>query len=238
MDLNDSSDDSITLEQESELLVSERLAALVVGLPGQKEILYGIIDFCRTPQSPTSVDQKTLEMQTVKKSVYSPVVLRKLLEESGALMYLQPAEPQAAEPQLTVPPPAESQEAEACNDDDPDYLTVTIRPEGQWVATDEGLSAIDSADPFAELKQLLVVEANYRDVFLDLLQYCAKESRSQKELDAFVQENPVTHKPRRYGGYFIDRLEAHKAIVWKDNWSTTEIGKEFLARNSYAGAQV
>ncbi|MDR0515214.1 MAG: hypothetical protein LBG81_08675 [Coriobacteriaceae bacterium] len=206
---------------EPKLPAPQRIAALIEGLPGQKEVLFGIIDFCRTPQSPLDVDERTALIRANRRSVYSPVVLRKLLEEAGALEY-QEAEVAGASDD-------ESESTEG--DDDPDYLVVTLKPEGKWLATADGLSAVDAVDAYASLRELLKEDSGYCDVYLEILGSCAQSPRTQKELDVLVQNNPSTRSPRKYSGYFIDRLEANGAISWNQGWTTTKPGEAVWQEN-------
>lgn len=69
----------------------ERIARLLEEMPGQKRLLLRLVDYCREAKSGEEMDAFTLELKENCYSVYSPVVLRELLEEAGAIEYL-PAE--------------------------------------------------------------------------------------------------------------------------------------------------
>lgn len=66
----------------------ERIANLLKEMPGQKKLLLRLIDRCREPKTGEEMDEYTLELQRHCYSVYSPVILRELLEEAGAIEYI------------------------------------------------------------------------------------------------------------------------------------------------------
>jgi hypothetical protein len=207
-------DDRAATPPVPELPPEERTRELIKKMPGRRKVLLGIMEFCRKPQSPTAVDEFTDGLQKSNYSVYTPVVLRHLLEEAGALEYLEAPEAANANP------------ADAVDEDG--YLVVTKRPEGTWVTTAAGIAVLDSLNPQQELLDLLERDSTYLEIYRRILSYCAEEPRSKKQLDDLVDNDPLVQSPRRYSGYFVDKLEACDALEWAQKWSTTDIGKEVL----------
>jgi hypothetical protein len=203
-----------------ELTPEERIAALIKGMPGRKKILLGIIEYCREPRSPGEVDAYTEELQEHNYSVYTPIILRKLLEEAGAIEYLEgeaaglPAEPE---------PVTET-------DGDEEFLVVTQRPEGKWLATAAGLATVEAEDPYKALEDLLVDDKAYLEIYMRILRFCQEQPRTKKEIDDIVDDDPLVQKPRRYSGYFVDKLEVRSALEWKGNWNTTQVGLDILEK--------
>lgn len=68
----------------------ERIAALFEEMPGQKMLLMRLIDHCREQKTGEEMDVFTRELQENCYSVYSPVILRELLQEAGAIDYVLP----------------------------------------------------------------------------------------------------------------------------------------------------
>lgn len=66
----------------------ERIARLLEEMPGQKRLLLRLVDYCREAKSGEDMDAFTFGLKENCYSVYSPVVLRELLEEAGAIEYL------------------------------------------------------------------------------------------------------------------------------------------------------
>jgi hypothetical protein len=219
------------------LLPKERIKNLLASLPAQKKIVLGIIGFCREPQRPQAVDDFTSKLQRTNTSVYTPVTLRQLLEEAGALVYVDA--PDAAGADSSTPPKQDevswatanpSLEQELCeqSSDEPQYLVVTKRPEGTWTSTQPALEILDAIDEMADLRVLLGVEEEYFEIFIRILRYCAEEPRSKSQLNDLVDSDPLLQKPRRYSGFFIDKLNDCGAIEWKPGWNTTSVGLDLL----------
>ncbi|MDR0514005.1 MAG: hypothetical protein LBG81_02415, partial [Coriobacteriaceae bacterium] len=77
-------------EELANLTPAERIAKLFDAMPGQKAVLFGIVDYCREPRSPEALDSFTAELQKTNVSVFTPVLLRQHLESAGALAYEEP----------------------------------------------------------------------------------------------------------------------------------------------------
>ncbi|NTU89676.1 MAG: hypothetical protein HGA54_07205 [Actinobacteria bacterium] len=184
---------------------------LIIGLPGRRKVLLSFIDFCREPKLVSECDGKIDELQAHNHSVYTPVVLRQMLELAGAIEYVQ----------------GKVIEGEEGNDYG-EYLTVAKREEGAWVATSDGVAYADACIPSKELEALLDKEPEYSDIYKQILQYCAEEPRDKKSLDLMIDAEEKCQKPRRFSGYFVDRLEKCEAMEWDGLWKTTNIGQSVL----------
>ncbi len=80
-------------KQEKPLLsAEERIAALLDQMPSQKRLLLRLIAFCEEKKSGVEMDEYTEELKQNCYSVYTPVVMRELLEEAGAIEYLPRAD--------------------------------------------------------------------------------------------------------------------------------------------------
>lgn len=79
-----------------ELPAAERINNLFESMPSQKRLLLSLIAYCEEEKSGEQMDAYTLDLKENCYSVYSPVVLRELLEEAGAIRYI-PAEDEVAQ---------------------------------------------------------------------------------------------------------------------------------------------
>ncbi|MDR0514739.1 MAG: hypothetical protein LBG81_06225 [Coriobacteriaceae bacterium] len=217
----------------------KRLALLFERMPGQRKLLREIIGYCKEPRTPSEVDAFTQGLQGSGYAVYSPVILRQLLEEAGALAYVEPqqgagagevdagAKPEALA-QLSTGASAEVVLSAGEAFEESGYLVVADRPEGWWQATEEGIALLDSQDPLGTLRGLLDEDERYRPIYLSILCYCAESARTKKEIEVLVDNDPVLQQPRRYSNWFLDRLEACDALEWRNAWHTTDIGCAIL----------
>lgn len=201
---------------EPEYTPEEKITLLFEKMPGRKKVLLEIINFCREPQPVSAVDDKVNVLQEHNFSVYTPVVLRQLLEEAGALEYLEVEQDDAEE------------DASSAEVEEPEYLEVKERPEGSWVATAAALSIVEAENPLQDLKDLLERDAKYLEIYIRILNFCNETPRTKKDIDAIVDDDPLVQEPRRFGGYFVDRLEKCDALAWSEKWSTTDVGRSVL----------
>jgi hypothetical protein len=208
------SDEQIEKPAQPELTPVEKIRKLLVQMAPRRKVLLGIIDFCRDPQSPSAVDEFTDNLQSINSSVFSPVTLRQLLEQAEALEYLEGV--------------TDDDSPAADELDEDGYLVVTKRPEGTWVATAAGIEVLDSLNPQQDLLNLLEKDSVYREIYLRILNYCDEEPRTKKQIDAIVDDDPLVQSPRRYSGYFVDKLDVCDALDWNKAWSTTSVGRSVL----------
>ncbi|MDR0515025.1 MAG: hypothetical protein LBG81_07690 [Coriobacteriaceae bacterium] len=110
-----------------------------------------------------------------------------------------------------------------------EYLVVSSRPVGKWVSSAAGLAYIDSFDPASELEAMLAEEPQYLEIYLRILESCAQAPRTKTELNDLVDSDPLVQSPRRYSGYFIDRLDCCGALKWSPRWEATTAGREYLS---------
>lgn len=224
----------------------ERIADLLQTMPNQKRMLLRLIDFCREEKSGEEMDGRTEELRQYCFSVYTPVVFRELLEKAGAIRYLTPEGYQetavigdsAVVMDTTVSEPLREDgdrkivhEGFLDGDEEVeiDFLEIEDSPPGVWIATPEGLEAVDGQDDRDQTKKLLDKESQYLNIYQQILDFCTEErGRSSKEIDMLVNDNPLLVEPRRFSGYFVGRLERKGALEWKGGWVTTEVGESVL----------
>ncbi len=97
--------------------------------------------------------------------------------------------------------------------------------------TPEGRAVLAEYDSVARFERLLASEPEgYLDAYLIVLDACADDGASLKEVEAALAGNPALTTPKRvYAGYFISKLEHLGAIAWGDAWHTTEDGRRIVA---------
>jgi hypothetical protein len=117
-----------------------------------------------------------------------------------------------------------------------EYLEVTKRPEGLWVSTPAACAIYDSLDYVGELRKVLDEEPEYAEIFVRILRYCAETPRTKPQLNDLVDNDPILlAPPRRYSGYFIERLDTCNALEWRTGgWVCTEVGRAFVKQGDDA----
>lgn len=247
-----------------ELSAAERIDKLLASMPGQRRLLLKVIGFAREERSVEEMDAFINAEKEYCNSVYSPVVLRELLEQAGALRYLAAQETgeeefvPAAETGRAMTPALKAHvsddeagvlvpivdEAKVVREDyvegddevQIDFLEIDEPQPGMWVATEEGLAVVDAMDDTESTRQLIAKEPVYVDIYHQILDFVsAPYGRSAKEIDRLVNSSPLLEEPRRYSGYFVARLEREGAIEWRDGWVITPAGTEVLEGMSVNG---
>jgi hypothetical protein len=209
--------------QSQDLPPSERISSLFASMPSLEPVLFGIIEFCREPRSGGSVNERTADLTLHRYSIYSSVTLRKLLEQAGALEYLAPSPDESAQKIV------KEKLTDGIEDYELEYLEITEASEGLWIATEAGLEVVNAHNPQDALRQLLDDDKLLLDVYEKILTFCSQEGgRNISQIDALVADDPRLQHPRKYGGYFVERLEAVEALLYKGTWVTSELGLSVL----------
>lgn len=217
------------------LTPEEQVRDLMKKMMPQRRVLMGIVDFCREPKLASEVDEFTLALQEYNKSVYTPVILRELLEKNSCLVYLEPEDEDTVqdddEGSVETLDELADELDDAPEEGEVEYLVVTDRPEGQWQSTPEAIAYVDEQDPVSDLQKLLAENVGYEDIIISMLRACDAENGSTAvALGELVDDEPIMQKPRRMSGYYVGRLEKIGAIVWENAWKTTDAGKAVIAQ--------
>ncbi len=190
----------------------QKIVELLGDMGSQKEQLLAIVDFCREERTSAEIDEMLAPYQEYRKSVYTPVNMRSLLEGAGALTYIShdeaPEEEYDEAGNLVVP--------EDCG-------------EGTWLATDAALEIYEEQDPFADLVHALDDDGAYLDVYLDILGFMDGQDRAISEIEHHVAESGRIEGDKRQPGYFVGKLEDIGAIEWRGIWTLSDLGRQYLA---------
>lgn len=227
----------------------ERFRDLLKETPGQRRVMLALVDYAREPKTGAEMDARTEDLLRYGFSVYSPVIFRELLEEAGVLRYvlLDDEGGEVAADEAAGGAQAEAHGAPVLRSEEYfdgketvelEFLEVADERPGLWVATPEGLEVVDEQDDAGEIRKLLAAEPQYLDIYHQILDYCCEEGgRSAKEIDRLVNDSPLLEEPRRYSGYFVDRLERKGALEWRGGWCTTQVGRDMIEEALAAAAQ-
>lgn len=233
----------------------ERIAQLIKGIPGQTfRIIHGI-ELCAGEARLAEDIAADLERDFPQRiSVYDAMQVLKLLERAGALERVE-MEPVVGDEVDDIAAEAEVEaaaiaaaNAEALkdmeafdNEDDLDefageYLTPTPAPPVWYQATEAGLDAITKYASEQTIVNVIAEEPKYLPIYHQVLSMLAEEDgQSMKDLDAAVNGDPLLVSPKRFCGYFLDRLDRSGAAVFKDSrWRITPRGASVLAHYDFA----
>lgn len=190
----------------------EKIVELLGDMGAQKGQLLAIVDFCREERTSAEIDEMLAPYQEYRKSVYTPVNMRSLLESAGALTYIShdeaPEEEYDEEGNLVMP--------EDCG-------------EGTWRATDVALAVYEEQNPLADLIHALDDDSAHLDVYVDILGLMDGQDRAISEIEHHVAESGLLEGDKRQPGYFVGKLEDIGAIEWRGIWTLSDLGRQYLA---------
>lgn len=198
---------------------AERIAALFAKMHADRKALLAIVRACEAPCDAEGVARAATAAASGV-SVYAPETLRRLLEEAGALVCVDAA---------GEPYPEEAGEPKAVVVDGVECLEPAEAPEPHWLATPDGLDALQADKPLSRIEALFEEKSAYLPIFKRVLTLCAQEGGSAtKTINAAVDNDPLAQSPRYYASYFTERLEGCDALIWDGAWKVTDAGLEAL----------
>lgn len=201
----------------------QALAKLMDRMKVRRDVLVGILEYCREPHTVTDVDARVEELQAHNASVYDAASLCEMLEKAGGLEHVQGA----------GETPSEDCQPQVELVDGVEYLRPAKQPSPTLRTTEVGAGLLDSLNPKAELERLLGEDADYLDIYLRVLDLCADEGgATTPALSAAVDKDPLVQSPRLFAQHFTERLEKAGAVRWDGRWRITELGQAYLAEAS------
>ena len=224
------------------------LQKLMARMAARREVLLGILDYCREPREVEDVDVRVAQLQAHNASVYDGASLCAMLEEAGGLENVAPegGEDDRAEGENDNPAGgatsgkpagatgaaasvAEESEPVAEIVDGVEYLTPAPRARTCWRTTAAGMELLASHDPQADITRLLENDGDYIDIYLRVLDLCSDEGgATTPELSAAVDKDPLVQSPHLFVQHFVERLEKAGAVRWDGRWRITDAGRDWL----------
>lgn len=198
----------------------ERIDTLFDQMPTLHRMLTDMLGYCLKPIKSDELAEAGAALQKHHHCIYSPLTLCNLLERAGAL--IQCDEHGTALKDL-------EQEPLKVHIDGADWWQVAPAPEIYWLISEDGRARYESYQPLEMLRELYEAEPHYSEIFTIVLRMCVRDGGTQvKDVDETVGDEPALQNPKRYGIYFIDKLERAGGVEWQNAWVTTEAGKQFL----------
>ena len=206
----------------------EAIDALIAGMPGQKQRLMFAIQFCSTPQKLEDIAE-AIDSAFPHPGVYSSSQIVKLLEKAGALCATA-----IEQSEDTSKKPASVSDA-ANHDDEEEYLSVETPPVYNYTATEEGHQAVEAHVGERRVREVVSEEKRYLPLYQKILEMTSEEGGcATKNLDAVIDPDPLCAEPKRFCGYFLDKLEEVGAVKWQKAWIATKTGKALLETDIFS----
>lgn len=216
--------DKSVVPEEIPLSAEERIDKLLMGMPGQKHRILYAIQLCSTTKTLEELSIELDEAFPTQVSVYDSTQIVKLLEKAGALSSSK------------IETLSDSGSDSIVDDSESgDYLTVGTPPVFEYIATEEGLDAIEKHFGEHRLVEVLTEEKQYLPLYRRILEMTSAEGGCPTTaLDEAIDPDPLCVEPKRFCGYFLDKLEKVGAVKWQNAWIATDTGTKILDSELFA----
>ncbi len=202
----------------------EKIERLLAGLPGQQFRALAVVQAAGAGETAETVIAAVDAAWPDTGSVFDTAQLIRLLAEAEALA----CEGDAVEPDEDGI--ALSPDNFVVGEDGEEYLVVTDPAPVTYRATEAGRAACDRHGNAASLTAIVAEEPRYAPLYARIMGLAGAEGGADTAaLDAAVDHDPLCEEPRRFCGYFIDKLETAGLVEWRDAWRVTDLGREALA---------
>lgn len=207
-----------------ELTFEEKLAALnrtVMRHPLNREILYKTLAFCETERPLREAEDFIAALPQFNLATQNQYYLLTSLAKAHGLELIERDETGES---------VTAAQKEGLTEDEVDDLVAAI----SFKTTEVGAYFVEYNRPQARLVDLLSLDPGRADTYRELLEYVAAEARPYRDIEAFLDGRPalqtvIDGRPEKMQpSVFVDKLERAGALVWKDGWTLTEEGREFL----------
>lgn len=208
----------------AELTFEEKLAALnrtVMRHPLNREILYKALAFCAEERPLREAEDFIAalpQFETCTQNQY--YLLTSLVKAHG----LEMVERDEAGDVVTA------EMKEGLDEDEIDDLVAAI----SFKTTEVGDYFVEYNRPAARLVDLLHLAPERTDTYIELLEFIGEAPRTYPAIEGLLAGRPVLEtvidgrRETMQPSVFVDKLERAGALVWKDGWTLTEEGREFL----------
>ena len=206
------------------LTFEERLAVLnrtVMRHPLNREILYKALVFCETERPLREAEDFIAALPQFAACTQNQYYLLTSLVRAHGLVLIE-----RDEAGNEVSP----DQKEGLTEDEIDDLVAAI----SFKTTEVGAYFAEYNRPAARLVDLLHLVPERTDTYIELLRFVDGAARPYGQIEHLLAGRPAletvidgrveTMQP----SVFVDKLERAGALVWKDGWTLTEEGREFL----------
>ena len=195
----------------------DAIEKLIADVQGLKPVFVGIVDFCRKQRRASEVNARFDELTAYNTSTMSPERVRMLLEEAGALAYIE------GEP---IPAP----EGDDADEQQDECYRIVERTEGSWRATEAGLAYVDAIDPDSQLDALFAEEPELACEYEKVLEALLSGPLPIVELSELVDGDEAMRAAGKFAPYLVKKLEERGGIEFRGAWAISAAGENALAR--------
>lgn len=212
------------------LTADERIEKLLGGIPGQQFRMLAVIQAAdgALPRLAEDIIADADATHPAGASVYDTARLLRLLTEAGAV---------ASEGALDEAPVVEQDEDISLTadnfvvgEDGEEYLVVTDNAPATYLATEAGRAAVARHLDAGALEAIIAEEPRYAPLYARIMTMVSADGgATTPQLNGAIDSDPLCEEPRRFCGFFVDKLETAGLVEWRDTWVITPLGRKAMA---------
>lgn len=199
----------------------DKLGYVVTRQPLDRELLYKTLVFCQQ-ERPLNVieDEMATYPEFASCTTNQYYLITKLVKAYGLELIEKDIDGNVVLPEQKI----------GLTEDEEDDLVASFH----YVTTEVGKTFVEEYSPKARLVQMLDLNPERTDTYIEVLEFVKAQPRTYGEIQKLLAGRPVlqtlikgnieTMQP----SVFVDKLERAGALVWKEGWTLTEEGIEFL----------
>lgn len=212
------------LPDAAELTFEEKLAALnmvVMRHPLNREVLYKALAFCAEERPLREAEDYIASIPQFEMATQNQFYMLTSLVRAYGLEMIERDE----EGNRVLP-----EQKEGLSEDEVDDLVASY----SFKTTEVGDYFVAYNRPAARLVELLHLVPERAETYIELLEFVDGDARSYPEIEKLLSGRPVLetiidgNRETMQPSVFVDKLERAGALVWKEGWTLTEEGREFL----------
>ena len=198
----------------------ERIRDLMVDMASCRRLLMSVMGMCREALPVEQVNATIDDYRMNEYTVFSAASITAQLEKAGALERVtaqgEPFEEAEVQPQMVEV-------------DGVEFLEPVEPPVPYWRTTEAGLAILEANNPLERLKKLFEDDAPFLPAYKSILILANKgKGVNAQQMSAALMDDPLLKNANLLPAHFVQKLDQCDALVWKDGWVTSDIGKQIL----------
>ncbi|WP_165248808.1 hypothetical protein [Adlercreutzia sp. ZJ141] len=199
----------------------DKLGYTVTRQPLDRELLYKTLVFCLEERPLNVIEQEMAtypEFASCTTNQY--YLITKLVGAYGLELIEKDVDGNVVTPEQKV----------GLTEDEEDDLVASFH----YKTTEVGRAFVEEYSPKARLVQMLQLNPERTETYVDVLEFVHAQPRTYAEIQKLLAGRPALqtvidgHVETMQPSVFVDKLERAGALVWKEGWTLTEEGVEFL----------
>lgn len=198
----------------------ERIRDLLKDMAPCRRLMMGVMALCREAASVEQVNAAIEEMRAQEYTVFSAASITEQLQKAGALELVtaegEPYVEADAEPKVVVV-------------DGVEFLEPVEPAVPYWRTTEAGIETLAANNPLQRLKALFAEDEKFLPAYKSILILAGKgKGVTAQQMSAALKDNALLSEANLMPAHFLQKLDQCDALIWKNGWVTSDLGRQIL----------